>query len=239
MRKIALLFLALVLAGTVSAQVTPKEEVVLTGRPTHFSVGVLGGFDRNYHIVDMAYMADYKYSKYAPGMSYGLSLGFSPWKWLTLRVDGMMVDKNYYRDHVVNQNNTSYPDTTLNRYLNVPMVVMLNVGNTVRLHAFGGGYVGYWLSSHRIGRSMGVMGNPSYDADVDFSSPESQMRDNRNDLGLTWGGGLSFVVKRHFEIGAEVRWYYGMQDIQKPYMTNLNPRYNTTFVIQGGVNYLF
>lgn len=239
MRKITLLILALVALSTVSGQVLPKEEVITNSKPTHFSVGVFGGYDRNYHLVDVSYMAEYKYSKFAPGLSYGLSLGYSPWSWLTLRADGVMVEKNYYRDHVATQVGQSYPDTTVNQYLNVPLVLMLNVGKTFRLHAFGGGYVGYWLSSHRTGRSMGVFGNPAYDTEVDFISPESQVRDNRRDLGFTYGGGVSLVIKRHLEVGVELRWYYGTEDIQKPYMTNLNPRYNTTMVMQGGINYLF
>lgn len=224
---------------TAMAQVRPEEAVIPTNEDAHFSIGVLGGLDRNYHSIDMSYMDDYKYSPYAPGVTYGLQLGVSPWKWLTLRVDGVMVEKNIFRDHVISGSNASYPDTTDNLYVNVPMVLMLNVGKTVRLHAFGGAYLGYWLKSHRKGVSQSVFGSPEYDTDVDFDSPESQVRDNRNDRGFTWGAGLSVILKKHYEIGAEVRWYYGTEDIQKPYMTNLNPRYNTTFVMQGGISYLF
>lgn len=237
-RQLLILFLLLATLSA-SAQVLPKEEVAPTNRPTHFSVGVMAGIDRNYHFVDMSYMDDYKYSVYAPGSTYGLQLGFSPWKWLTLRVDGMLVDKNYYRDHVVNQNGVSYPDTTTNQYINIPAVLQLNLGGIVRFHAFGGGYYGYWLTSHRKGRSFGVFGNPEYDVDVDFSTPESQARDNRRELGLTFGGGISGVILRHIEVGIEARWYYSVTDIQKPYMSNLNPRYNTTMAIQGGISYLF
>ena len=103
----------------------------------YWSAGVTGGLDRNYHIVDMSYMNDYHYSKFAEGSSYGLQLGFSPLRWLTLRVDGVMIQKNYYRDHVIARMNASLPDTTCNQYLNIPVVLMLNVGKTVRLHAFG------------------------------------------------------------------------------------------------------
>ncbi|MCQ2273630.1 MAG: PorT family protein [Bacteroidales bacterium] len=235
-----LLLLAVTTLSATHAQVRPEETVVVpSNKQSHFSIGLLGGIDRNYHIVDMSYMADYKYSPYAPGATYGLQIGVSPWKWLTLRVDGMIVDKNIYRDHVVSGTNMSFPDTARNQYVNVPVMLMFNMGKVVRLHAFGGAYLGYWLSSRHTGRSMGVFGNPSYDQTIDFSSSESQLRDNRADRGFVWGGGLSVVIKRHFEIGGEVRWYYGTEDMQKPYMTNLNPRYNTTFAIQGGVSYLF
>jgi hypothetical protein len=73
----------------------------------------------------------------------------------------------------------------------------------------------------------------TFDEDVEFNDK----RDNRIDKGFTWGAGISGWIKGRIEVGAEVRWYYGIEDIQKPYMRNLNPRYNTTFAIQGGVSY--
>lgn len=205
----------------------------------HWSVGVTGGLDRNYHIIDMSYMSDFRYTKFAEGSSYGLQLGFTPVNWLTLRVDGVMLQKNYIRSHVVSGTTTSLPDTTYNKYLNVPVVLMLNVGKTVRLHAFGGGYWGRWLESRRTGITYGMNGLESYSEEVDFNSPESQVRDNRTDIGFVWGGGLSGVIKKRIEVGVEARWYYGVKDIQNDYMAHLNPRYNTTFVVQGGLSFWF
>ena len=84
-----------------------------------------------------------------------------------------------------------------------------------------------------------MYGLVSYDEVVDFDSPESHVRDNRTDIGFVWGGGLSGIVAKRIEIGIEARWYYGIYDIQQQYMAQLNPRYNTTFVVQGGVSYWF
>ncbi len=207
-----------------------------TARTPHFTIGLWGGLDRNYHIVDMSYMTDYSFSPYAPGRSYGVQLGYTPWKWVTLRLGGVMIDKNYYREHMMANGGGAYPDTTTNQYVNVPLELMLNVGNVVRLHAFGGIYGGYWLTSHRKGRTMAVFGSPEYDVDVDLDSEESQVKFNRRDGGFTYGAGLSGVIAKRFELGVEVRWYYGIYDIQQAYMTNLNPRYNTTFVMQAGLN---
>lgn len=222
------------------AQVTPQEEVVKNSginKFSHFGIGIVGGMDRNYHIVNMGYMGDYHYSNYAPGNTFGLQINYAPLRWLSFRLDGVMIQKNYYRDHVVG--GSSFPDTTTNEYVNVPLVAMITVGKTVRLHAFGGAYAGYWLTSNHKGRAMGMSGNPTYDVDVDFSSAESMKRDNRQDAGFTYGAGLSGLIMKHIEVGAEIRWYYGVLDIQNEYMTPVNPRYNTTMVIQGGLSYWF
>lgn len=239
---ILLFVLLLVMPAMLRAQedsVWVDQAVAKPTRTPHFSIGVLGGLDRNYHIVDMSYMNDYSYSPYAPGRTYGVQLGYSPWKWLTFRVDGVMVDKNYYRQHMLANGGGAYPDTTTNQYVNVPVVVMLNVGNKIRVHAFGGVYGGYWLSSHRKGRTMAVFGSPEYDEDVDLDSEESQIKFNRKDGGFTYGAGLSGVIAKRIEIGVEARWYYGIYDIQKEYMTFLNPRYNTTFALQAGLSFWF
>jgi len=205
----------------------------------YFNIGVTGGLDRNYHIIDMSYMGDYRYSKYAEGSSYGVQFGFTPLSWLSLRVEGVILQKNYNRSHVIGGTTTSLPDTTCNKYVNVPVMLMLNVGKKIRLHAYGGGYWGRWLESRRTGVTYGMNGPVSYSEEVDFDSPESQVRDNRTDIGLVWGGGISGMIKKRFEVGIEARWYYGLKDIQNDYMAQLNPRYNTTVVLQGGVSYWF
>lgn len=243
MKKQIILLLSL-LAATASLWAQEGEIAEPLGEQTapkhlYWSFGVTGGLDQNYHIVDMSYMNDYHYAKYAKGSSYGVQIGFTPWNWLTLRVDGVLLQKNYFRAHVVGGSTTSLPDTTYNQYVNVPVMLMLNVGKTIKLHAYGGGYWGRWLESKRVGVTNGMNGLVSYSENVDFNSPESQVRDNRSDIGLVWGGGLSTLIKRRIELGVEARWYYGLKDIQQDYMAHLNPRYNTTFVIQGGVSYWF
>lgn len=240
MRKtLVLLLLAVVGMASLNAQVLPKEEVVRVHPHKYFSVGLLGGIDRNYHVADLSYMNTYGYSKYTEGKSYGLQFGFSPWRWMTIRVDGVMIEKNVNRTHLVSRTGTSYPDTSLNQYVNVPLLLQFNIGKVVRLHAFGGGYWGYWLSSTHSGRTMGLSGDYEYNERVDFNSSESLVRDNRTELGLTYGAGLSTILFNTVEVGVELRWYYSVTDVQKPYMANLNPHYNTTFVGQLGLSYLF
>jgi hypothetical protein len=72
---ILLFVLLLVMPAMLKAQedsVRVDQAVAKPTRTPHFSIGVLGGLDRNYHIVDMSYMNDYSYSPYAPGRTYGV-----------------------------------------------------------------------------------------------------------------------------------------------------------------------
>lgn len=233
MKKI-ILFLTIVAAvGCLQAQdelsTTPP-----TTRTRHFSVGVVGGFDRNYHSIDMAYMTDYSYDKYATGTTFGLQLAYHPWRWLALRADVVMIEKNYHRSHVFKYLPDPLPVTTTNDYLNVPVVLELSFGKNVRVNMFGGGYYGYWLKSHRVGKTYDFANNVvEFDEDVEFD----EVRDNRVDMGFVYGAGLSAILLDRIELGCEVKWYYGVNDIQNPYMVHLRPRYNTTFAIQACLSY--
>jgi len=46
---------------------------------------------------------------------------------------------------------------------------------------------------------------------------------------------MAFAKK--IDVSVDMHWYYGLTDVQKNYMTNLNPRYNTTRAIQVGISY--
>lgn len=238
--------LSLAKAQVSDDSVTPPAD---TPKTTHWTLGVLGGYDRNYHQIDMSYMKDMKYDKYAQGMTFGVQTAYNPWKWLAIRADVVLIDKNYHMDHVSQrqyQADIITQTTTENRYINVPLMLDLSIGRTVRLHVFGGGYVGYWLSSRRFGTSYSMTymiyqsGDP-YDETVlasnnfDEKVPFNETRDNRLDAGFVYGAGLSVKAWKELTINAEARWYYGVLDIQNDYMRNLNPRYNTTFALQGGI----
>lgn len=214
-----------------------SEPVQTPPRTRHWNVGLTAGIDRNYHIVDMVYMTDMKFDKYRVGSVYGLHIGYAPVSWLSFNIGAVMIQKNYHMDHVFQYYSIRYslPTTTTNDYLNVPVEMKLSVGRTVKVHAFGGVYGGYWLRSHRKGVTYSFSNDREclFDEDIEFSDK----RDNRIDKGFTLGAGISGKIINCIELGVEVRWYYGIEDIQKPYMRNLNPRYNTTFAIQAGLNY--
>lgn len=221
----------------VPAVLSAQEDTLPKPRTRHFSFGITAGMDRNYHVVDMSYMSDMKYDKYRTGTVFGVKLGYAPLKWLSLNIGAVMIQKNYHMDHVFKYYNIFYslPTTTTNEYINVPLDVKLSIGRMIKIHAFGGIYGGYWLKSHRKGVTYSFSNDRecSFDEDVEFNDK----RDNRIDMGFTWGAGISGKIINRIEVGAELRWFYGIEDIQKPYMTNLNHRYNTTMAIQAVVGY--
>lgn len=229
--------LGVLIAATTTVAAQEDGDSAAAPRTRHFSVGIMAGLDRNYHIVNMSYMADMKYDKFRTGTAFGIRLGYSPWKWLSFNLGAVLLQKNYHMDHVFQYYRLYYslPTTTTNEYINVPLEMKLSVGRTVKIHAFGGIYGGYWLKSHRKGVTYSFSNEREYtfDDDVEFNDK----RDNRIDKGFTWGAGLSGKIKDRIEVGVEVRWYYGVDDIQKPYMRNLNPRYNTTITFQAVVAY--
>ena len=231
------------MAAGVQAQ-TDSVPAAPSARATHWTLGFVGGVDRNYHQVDMSYMKDIIYDKFTTGSTLGLRASYNPWKWLGLRADVVLIEKNYHMDHVTRLSSTDQiitQTTTENLYFNAPLMLDLSFGRRVRVHLNGGGYVGYWLFSHRSGKSYSLTyysldGNESaneFDEDVPFN----ETRDNRLDAGFTWGGGLSVNIWKGLNVNAEVRYYYGVLDIQNDYMRNLNPRYNTTIAYQGSITW--
>ena len=186
----------------------------------------------------MSYMKGYAYDDYTNGYTAGARASFQLFQWLGFRTDVVLIQKNIHYVHTVRNSAYSFSTNEMMEctYVNMPLLVDLSIGGRVKLHGFAGGYAGYWLKAHRSGESYPLMksnSNTAFDEDWQFNDT----RDNRYDAGFVWGGGASAVLFKKFELFAEVRWYYGVLDIQKDYMRHLNPRYNTTMVIQGGVGY--
>lgn len=212
-------------------------------RVRHWGFGLTAGQDRNYHVVDMSYMSDMEYTKFEQGYSFGGQISFRPVRWVSMRIEAVLLQKNYRMDHVKQLDGDSRIFTytmTENRYVNVPLTLALHMGRTVRVSVFGGVYGGYWLDSHRSGESLSLSSRVYGDEEVNAFDEDvvfDEKRDNREDAGFVWGAGVSAMIFHRVELGADVRWYYGVYDIQKEYQRGLNPRYNTTMVMQAGLTY--
>ena len=220
--------------GTFRGNVLPDEPIA------RWQAGLFGGPDKNHHVVDVLYATDMKYTDLS-GYSAGVTASYNVKGWLSLRADVAMVQKNWRLDRDNRHLPFVYTEST-NNYLSLPVTAVLSLGRTFRVCGIAGGYVGYWLSCHRQGQSLSVTYLVTNNEDYTFFDEAytfNDTRDNRFDAGIVFGAALRCAIARKVDISAELRWYYGLTDIQKQYMTNLNPRYNTTRTLQFGISYWF
>lgn len=236
-----LLLLFVALAGTAVSQTgdgTFRGSMLPDTAASRWSVGLFGGTTKNHHVINTLYATDMKYTDLG-GFTAGATASWHPKGWLSLRADITMVQKNFRLDRDNRHLPFAYTEST-NNYLSVPVTAVLSLGRTFRVCGIVGAYAGYWLSGHRQGQSLSVTylvtNNQEYtyfDEDYTFNS----VRDNRFDAGLVFGGALRCTLFKKLDLSAELRWYYGLTDVQKAYMTNLIPRYNTTRSLQFGLSY--
>ena len=210
----------------------PKEPVA------RWNVGVFGGTSNNSLDIDIAYATDLDYSA-AKGYTFGLSGSYYPTGWFSLHANVAMVQKNWRLDRSQREVRFVYTEAT-NNYLSIPVTAELSLGRTFRLCGFFGGYVGYWLTGHREGKSISLTyainsneDDNRFSEDYEFNST----RDNRFDAGLTYGAALRCAIAKKVDVSLELRWYYGLTDLQKNYMENRLGRYNDTRTISFGVAY--
>ena len=220
--------------GTVGARLFPPNAV------SDWSIGFYAGTTENHLEIDVSYATDMKYSD-ADGVLYGLFGEYHLTGWFSFRGEMDFVQKNYRMDRSHKYLYFVYTEAT-NNYLSVPVMAVLSLGRSFRVSGFVGAYAGYWLSGHREGQSLSVSYLISGNMDDTYFSDGysfNKQRDNRFDAGLVYGFGIRYAIARKLDLTAEMRYLYGLTDMQKAYMTDLNPRYNTTKTLQIGVGYWF
>lgn len=199
----------------------------------HWNIGLSLGGDYNDHSANMVYMNNMSYSGML-GMSFGIHAQYNFMPWLGVRAEVLSLMKDYVMTNhvIINKiDNGTLNTGTINGYLDVPVMAVFSFGNRFKVNFGVGGYMGYWLVSSRYGTSFPFSGTVvEFDEDVKFNST----RDNRFDGGLAASVGLSLALGKSqaWSLGLEGYCLYGLTDIQKKYMRNLSPRYNTTYTVQ-------
>ena len=236
-----LFFLFATLAGVAKSQTsdgTFRGSLLPDSAASRWSVGLFGGTTKNHHIINTLYATDMKYTDLG-GFTAGATASWHLKGWFSLRADVSLVQKNYRMDRDNRYLPFAYTEST-NNYLSVPLTAVFSLGRTFRVCGIVGAYAGYWLSGHREGQSLSVtylVTNKQEYTHFDEAYTFNSVRDNRFDAGLVFGGALRCTLFKKLDLSAELRWYYGLTDVQKQYMTNLNPRYNTTRSLQFGLSY--
>ncbi|MBQ5975888.1 MAG: PorT family protein [Bacteroidales bacterium] len=206
----------------------------------HWNVGLSLGFDYNDHSANMVYMKGMTYTGLI-GVTSGLHVQYNFMPWLGVRAGVMTVMKNYTMTNTVVLEGKvvgGAQTNTYNGYLDVPVMAVFSYGNRFKVHLGLGCYMGYWMVSSRSGVGIPLIGEKGeFDEDVKFNST----RDNRFDGGLAASAGISLALGKAqaWSLGLEGCYFYGLTDIQKKYMRNLSPRYNTTFAVQLSLSYSF
>lgn len=243
MKHRIIIFAVLLLAGgCLSAQNTestaiPDNNGSTTASFSKWSVGATVGVDINVPIVGVAYMTDVEYGPRL-GFGYGLNVAYRPFKWLAIRSGLNLLDKDYAFTHTISlgENQATLVNLTSCKYLDLPVMADFSVGKKVRWHLLFGGYIGYWLSGSRMGNTIPLMivNDPGL---VTEDYPFNSVRDNRFDAGLIYGPAMSIACSRVVDINIELLFFHGLTDVQKNYMMQLNPHYNTTTLLQAGVTF--
>ncbi len=220
----------------------------LQGASAQLSVGVEGGYNKNYLVTNNANRA---FTNYVPmnGFNVGLPVQYQVNDWLALAAVPAYMQKNYRQERSsffegVYQNN-------YNGYIQLPVTARILFGGD-RLKGFvdGGVYGAYWMSSKIKGVNSNILDvtsdTTSASASIfDFQKPYSynekysfdNKKDNRIEFGWVAGLGAAYEITEQFGIFAEGRIFYSFTDQQKNYMINQVPRYNTTYGVSIGVMY--
>jgi hypothetical protein len=209
------------------------------------SVGVEGGYNKNYLVTNNANRAFTNYQQLG-GFTVGIPLQYKITDWFALAADPGLIKKNYSEQRSVFFAGV-YQDN-LNTYIQLPLMGHFMFGGQ-RLKGFlnAGIYGGYWLAGTVKGETPNILdivddvtaSNSIYDFEHPYSYNEKysfdSRKDNRFDAGWVGGLGIGYDITRHYQVFTEGRILYDFTDQQKNYMTNQVPRYNTTYGMNAGI----
>ena len=236
MKRLALLLclFALIAAGPVQSQ-------------AQLFLGLEGGWNKN-HLSTSNASDSFTSYKDRNGFSVGVPVLYRIKKWLAVEADPSYIQKNYRIERSgffagVYQENT-------NAYIQLPVMAQLSLGGKALRGFVDLGVYGAWWSSGRVkGVEPNILnpvdtafanGNPStilgesngysYNEKYSFNST----RDNRIELGVIAGAGVSYEWKARYLFFVEARYTRSLTDQQKSYELNQTPRYNDTYGVSAG-----
>lgn len=222
----------------ISADTTGGKKAPLQTFNHKWSVGVAVSGNINIMTTGTAYMSTVTYYPFL-GTGIGINANYRLFKWLSFRVGAMSLMKSHRWENAltINGNTASTSSVYENRFVNIPVLADFSIGKKTRFHLFLGGYLGYWTNGHIIGSEIPFLSlnDEGVNNDYEFDS----RRDNRFEAGLAYGLGLAIPLSNRLEMDIDLITHYGLTDMQKKYMRQQNPRYNTTTMLQLGLAYNF
>jgi hypothetical protein len=214
---------------------------------SQFFVGVEGGPNLNYLTTSNASEPFTQYDG-MHGLNIGIPVGYQFFDWLALETAPTYIQKNY--DIVRTGFFTGVYQKNYNKYLQLPLNLRFSFGGKeIRGFVDLGGYAAYWMSGRIKGVEANILNevdtaydtvNPTsilgenYGYSYNQSYPFNSTKDNRLELGLIGGAGVSYELKRMYTFYVEGRYFRAMTDQQKNYELSQAPRYNDNFGLTVG-----
>ncbi len=216
------------------------------------SIGVEGGYNKNYLVTNVSSLVSTQYNPMA-GFRIGVPVVYSIHDWFAVKAAPGYLQKNSQMQRTgfyegVYQNNT-------NGYLQLPVMGHFSFGGA-KLKGFAdlGGYAGYWINARVQGTMPNILNPPAYtnitsnqqpnnvfDEYTPYSYNEKYQfnttKDNRLELGLLAGAGISYQLTNTYQLFGEATYYESLTDQQRKYEIGQVPRYNQTYVLSLGILY--
>lgn len=240
MRKTILFLAILAICGGSAFSQTTEPTTNNTDNPTNsqWTIGAAVGVTLNVHDAGVGYMKAFSYTPYF-GIGADLKVRYNVTNWLACRSGFYIMGKNYVLMHEKVDNIDAYGTLAANNYIGIPLMADISIGNKVKWNFLLGGYAGYWASARRKGTSIPILEAEGHEMLTEHDYQFNSVRDNRFDAGIVAGVGLAIPCSSKIDIDVEMLYYHGLTDVQKVYMREHNPRYNSTVDLNVGVSYHF
>lgn len=202
-----------------------------------WSVGIKGGWDYTTIMRSNAGRIDESYSGFS-GYDAGIQARYGFTDWFALRADLSFMRRSHRMDR-----NLNYLDPVFtnhhNYYLMLPILADFSFGGeSVRGHAYAGGYAGYWLRERRVGRTYWMTDYYIYFNDFNEVRGFTN-EDVRFCAGLIGGLGISYKLDDHWGINLDALYYYDLVSHRRSSSYLRDPRYLNTLSITFGATYQF
>ena len=222
--------------------------------PSRFSIGIEVGTNNNYLLTNASDLNSTEYTS-LKGFNVGIPILFKINDWFSLKTNPSVIAKNY-SIHRTGYYTGVYRDTK-NTYLQLPLISEFSFGEQkVKGYLDLGIYAAYWQSSRIKGAMPNILNQPPYGTYINNSDTLSssifqdynaykydenyqfnKIVDNRIELGVIIGGGISYQVDESSKVYVEAKYYDATTDQQKNYQQGLVPKYNETYSFSIGYLY--
>jgi hypothetical protein len=223
------------------------------GSKAQFYIGLEAGGNQNYLITNISNLVS---AEYVPinGFNIAIPIQYKVNDWFALEAAPGFIQKNYQM-----QRTDFYQgiyQLTKNNYLQIPLSAKFFFGGKkLKGYLDLGGYAAYWNASHIKGSTPNLLNSPAFGTQYptntlyknvfDAYTPLNYSQtyqfntttDNRVELGVSAGVGISYQVCRKCEVFTEFKYYDGLTDLQKNYEQEQVPKYNETGTLSIGFLY--